>query len=101
MREGGVASGTLSTGFRDASSDLCEFAELILSLSKEASLSIGGTLLRPRLFGNLYCRGSIRRGGSLVGGLRWEAPRASRQFVARADSCEPHRSGIAQGFATA
>jgi len=28
-----------------------ESAELILSLSKEASLSIGDTLLRPRLFG--------------------------------------------------
>src|SRR5438046_2002806 len=32
-----------------------ESAELILSLSKEASVSIGDTLLRPRLFGKTYC----------------------------------------------
>src|SRR6476646_12105156 len=74
-------------------------AELALSLSKEAGLSIGDTLLRPRPFGKRYCRGRIRRGGSLAGGLRWQAPRASRQFYARADRREPHRYGIAQGFA--
>src|SRR5207248_571411 len=78
-----------------------ESAELILSLSKEASLSIGDTLLRPRLFGKIQCRERIRRGWSLAGGLRWQAPHASRQFFARADRREPHRSGFAQGFATA
>src|SRR6266481_4432268 len=95
---GSLSFWRVSDRLRDASSDLRGLAEFVLSLSKEASLSIGDTLLRPRLFGKIYCRARIRRGGSLAGGLRWQAPHTSRQFFARADRREPYRSGIAQGF---